>query len=189
MTRNRMTQINTSFQKQDIEVIVHIIDKLPSEYSEVITAVVEGMTAITLTELKNKIRAFYKRKFKTEKSYNEIALFAGGNFKSLCRNCGKQGHKSADCIKCFNCNKFACHTAIYCPEEKKKIADKKETSFFVGCAVEAEEKEEEIRRFGFISSDPKKKIIIFSIVHRVEEKNAGWPTLEPPVISHPVNLV
>ena len=52
----------------------------------------------TLTELKNKIRAFYKRKFKTEKSStNEIALFAGGKFKGLCRNCGKQGHKSADC--------------------------------------------------------------------------------------------
>ena len=32
-------------------------------------------------------------------------------------------------------------------------------------------------------------IIILSIVHRVEEKNDGWPTLELPVISHPVNLV
>jgi hypothetical protein len=28
-----------------------------------------------------------------------------------------------------------------------------------------------------------------NIVHCVEEKNDGWPTLELPVISHPVNLV
>jgi hypothetical protein len=105
-----------------------------------VITVVEGMTAITLTELKAKIRAFYKRKFKTEKSSNEIALFAGGKFKGLCRNCGKQAHKSADCrskgskadgektgkgIKCFNCNKFAGHIANDCPEEKKKkTADK-----------------------------------------------------------------
>ena len=47
MIRNRMTQINSSFQKQDIEVIAHIIDKLPSEYSEVIS-VVEGMTRKSL---------------------------------------------------------------------------------------------------------------------------------------------
>ena len=151
MIHNRMTQINSSFPEQDIEVIAHIIDKFPSEYS-------------------NKIRAFYKRKFKTENSStNEIALFAGGKFKGLCRNCGTQGHKSADCrskgskadgektgkgIKCFNCNKFAGHIAKDCPDEKKKkTADKKETSFFVGCAVEAEEEEEEIHRFGFISDN------------------------------------
>ncbi len=47
MIRNRLTQINSSFQKQNIEVIAHIIDKLPSEYSEVIS-VVEGMTRKSL---------------------------------------------------------------------------------------------------------------------------------------------
>ena len=57
-----------------MEVIANIIDKLPVEYSEVVT-VVEGMTTISLNKLKGKIRAFCKRKLKGTKSTNEIALF------------------------------------------------------------------------------------------------------------------
>ena len=40
--RNRMIQIDIDFEKKDAEVIAHIIDKLPGEYSEVIT-MVEGV--------------------------------------------------------------------------------------------------------------------------------------------------
>ena len=72
-----------------------MMNKLPKEYSEVIT-VIEGMGTITLSDLKSKLRAFYKRKFK-DLNTNEIALFANGKFKGLCKNCGKQGHKAADC--------------------------------------------------------------------------------------------
>ena len=95
--RNRMIQIDIDFEKKDAEVIAHIIDKLPGEYSEVIT-MVEGVKNVTLTEIKAKIRAFYKRKFKTtDKNEDELALFVGGKFKGNCRNCGKQGHKAAEC--------------------------------------------------------------------------------------------
>ena len=100
------------------------------------------MGTITLSDLKSKLRAFYKRKFK-DLNTNEIALFANGKFKGLCKNCGKQGHKAADCrsknntgganketkgkgVKCFNCNKYAGHIAKDCPEEKK-TKEKKET--------------------------------------------------------------
>ena len=144
--KNRMRQIDTSFEKKEVEVIAHMMNKLPKEYSEVIT-VIEGMGTITLSDLKSKLRAFYKRKFK-DLNTNEIALFANGKFKGLCKNCGKQGHKAADCrsksntaganketkgkgVKCFNCNKYAGHIAKDCPEEKK-TKEKKETGMFVG---------------------------------------------------------
>ncbi len=98
LLRHRMTVINPSFTKKDEELIAHIIANLPNKYSEVIT-VVEGMDKITLTEVKAKIRVFNKQKFKTDKSpikEKELALFAG-QFKGNCRNCGKQGHKAAEC--------------------------------------------------------------------------------------------
>ena len=157
--RNRMCQIDSSFDKKDVEIIAHIINKLPADYSEVIT-VVEGMSGITLTELKSKIRAFYKRKFKGEKNGNEHALYAGKTNKNKCKNCGKQGHRTAECrtvsntagkkneakgIKCFNCNKYAGHIAKDCPEpkqarnkkgdKKEKDDDKPETGMFVGMAI------------------------------------------------------
>ena len=128
--------IDVKFTKSDEEIVAHIIDRLPKEYSEVVT-VVEGMQNVNLQELKGKIRAFHKRRFKKDvKDKDEIALYAGGKFKGTFRNCGKQGHKSADCrsktntagnkgggggrdIKCFNCNKYAGHVANDCPEEKK----------------------------------------------------------------------
>ena len=156
--RNRMTQINPKYEKEDGEVIAHILRKLPSEYSDVVTAV-EGMSSMTLRDIKTKIRAFHKRKIVGNKSAGELAMYAGGKFKGDCRNCGKQGHKASECrsksnvagdkghkdkktgIKCFNCNKFAGHYAKDCPEKKKtKTSDeKKETGMFVGMCVQENE--------------------------------------------------
>ena len=69
-TMNRMSQIDTSLEKKEVEVIAHIM---------------EGIGTITLSDMKFKLRAFYKRKFK-EANTNEIALFANGKFKGLCKN-------------------------------------------------------------------------------------------------------
>ena len=150
---SKMMQIDESFGKKDAEMIAHIIDALPKGYSEVVT-VVEGMSSLTLQELKAKIRAFYKRRFKNEKDKNELALFAGGKFKGNCKNCGKQGHKAAECrsksntagdkskvnqgVKCFNCNKFAGHYARDCPESKRNKNEntKTETGMFIGMMIE-----------------------------------------------------
>jgi hypothetical protein len=94
--RNQMQMIDVKFTKSDEEIVAHIIDRLPKEYSEEVT-VVEGIQNVTYRR-KGKIRAFHKRGFKKDvKDKEEIALYAGGKFKGTCRNCGKQGHKSADC--------------------------------------------------------------------------------------------
>lgn len=158
LIRNRMTQINAKFEKEDEEVIAHILNKLPAEYSEVVTNV-EGMSSMTLRDVKAKIRAFYKRKFKDTNTAKELAMTAGGKFKGQCRNCGKQGHKASECrsksnvagdkgqkdkktgVKCFNCNKFAGHYAKDCPELKKTKTsdDKKETGMFVGMCTQKHE--------------------------------------------------
>ena len=155
LIRDRMTQINIKFEKEDEEVIAHILNKLPPEYSEVVTNV-EGMSSMTLRDVKAKIRAFYKRKLKDKQTTQEHAMYANGKFKGDCRNCGKQGHKASEChsksnvagdkgqkekksgIKCFNCNKYAGHYAKDCPESKKKKAtdEKKETGMFVGMCVQ-----------------------------------------------------
>ena len=158
LIRDRMTQINAKFEKDDVEIIAHIINKLPPEYSEVVTSV-DGMSSMTLRDVKAKIRSFYKRKFKDNKNSTELAMSAGGKFKGQCRNCGKQGHKASECrsksnvagdrghkekktgIKCFNCNKFGGHYAKDCPEEKRKKAnqDTKETGMFLGMCTQKNE--------------------------------------------------
>ena len=92
-----MATIDSAYEKKDLKMIAHILDKLPKEYSEVVT-MVEAMPSLTLEYLKAKICAFFKRKFKNEKSDGELALAAfGTKFKELCRSCGKRGHKAADC--------------------------------------------------------------------------------------------
>ena len=157
LLRNRMATIDSAYEKKDLEMIAHILDKLPKEYSEVVT-MVEAMPSLTLEDLKAKIRAFFKRKFKNEKSDGELALAAfGTKFKGLCRSCGKQGHKAADCrvknkthgdgnrpppkgVKCFNCNKHAGHIAKDCPEPKRERTTTKETGMFVGmCTIDYED--------------------------------------------------
>ena len=167
-----MKLINVKFIKQDEELIAHILNKLPTDYSEVITTV-EGLTTMSLDDLKSKIRAFYKRKFKSEPSNDkEIALAITPKFKGTCRNCGRQGHRSNECrsrpagtkvdkprhppivgkgLKCFNCNKYAGHISKDCPEPRRentttKNRESNETGMFVGTC-------EEIHRVGLTSTD------------------------------------
>ena len=162
LLRTQMRLINTKFTKQDEELIAHILDKLPLEYSEVVTTV-EGQTTMTLDDLKSKIRVFYKRKFKCESTdAKEIALIMHPKFKGTCRNCGRQGHRANKCrsrpagsklekpktiatvgkgLKCFNCNKFAGHLSKDCPEPRcettsTKSKESNKTGMFVGVCKE-----------------------------------------------------
>ena len=96
LLNSRMTMINSAFEKQDMELIAHILNKLPSEYSKVVTSV-EGIMSLTLLDLQSKIHAFWKHKFKGEKNPKELALSVYTKFKGIYRNCCKQGHKSIDC--------------------------------------------------------------------------------------------
>ena len=95
--RSRPSSIDAKYAKQDYEVVAHIVNKLPDECSELITLVEGTTTTITLIELKSKIRTFFTRKLKDSKAGNELALAVNKLFKGLCRKCGKQGHKAADC--------------------------------------------------------------------------------------------
>ena len=72
-----MATNDSAYEKKDLEMIAHILDKLPKEYSEVVT-MVEAMPSLTLEDLKAKTRAFFKSKFKNEKSDGELALVAFG---------------------------------------------------------------------------------------------------------------
>ena len=111
-----MSAIGAAYVKADYEMVAHVVNKLPEEYSELITLVEGTTTTITLVDLKSKVRTFYTRKLKDSKAGNNLALAAFKQFKGLCRKCGKQGHKAADCrskesstpfkgIKCYNCNR------------------------------------------------------------------------------------
>ena len=73
LLNSRMTMINSVFEKQDMELIAHILNKLPNEYSKVVTSV-EGIMSLTLLDLQSKIHAFWKCKLKGEKSSKELAL-------------------------------------------------------------------------------------------------------------------
>ena len=155
LLNTRMTMINSAFKKQDMEMIMHILNKLPNKYSKVVTSV-EGLTSLALSDLQSKIRAFWKRKFKGEKNPKELALSVYTKFKGMCRNCAKQGHKSIDCrskrptlndekkkynkdIKCYNCGKNVGHIAKDCPEPKRERNVKTKTGMFVGVCIEIDE--------------------------------------------------
>ena len=173
LLRTRMKLIDTKFTKQDEELMAHILDKLPLEYSEVITTV-EGQTTLTLDDLKSKIRAFYKRKFKSESSNEKKRLLwlllpsskehaetAAGKAigANECRSkpAGTKSEKPKPIatvgkgLKCFNCNKFAGHLSKDCLEPRRdntntKPKESNETGMFVGVC-------EETHRVGLSSDD------------------------------------
>jgi hypothetical protein len=95
--RSRLSSIGVIYTKADYEMVAHIVNKLPDEYSELVTLVEGRTTTITLVDLKSKIRTFFARKLKDSKTGNELALAFNKTFKGLCCKCGKQGHKAVDC--------------------------------------------------------------------------------------------
>ena len=59
--------IDASYAKQDMELVAHILNSLPKEYSEVVTNI-EGSDDLTLADVKAKLRSFYQRRMKEEKN-------------------------------------------------------------------------------------------------------------------------
>ena len=93
----RRLKSNFNYEIDDEELMDHILLKLPSTYSEIVTTL-SSNDNLTLQKVKQEVTAFFTRKIKNfkEEEKKELALFAGG-FKGKCRNCGKIGHKAADC--------------------------------------------------------------------------------------------
>ena len=81
--------IATSYTKQDMELVAHILNSLPRQYSEVVTNI-EGLNNLALVDVKAKLRLFNQQRMKVEKP-GELALAVYTNFKRICHTCSKQG--------------------------------------------------------------------------------------------------
>ena len=68
---SRMTMISPAFEKEYMEMIAHILNKLPSKDSKVVISV-KGLTLVMISDLHSKIQAFWRRKFKGEKISKEL---------------------------------------------------------------------------------------------------------------------
>jgi ribosomal protein RSM22 (predicted rRNA methylase) len=52
--------IHTSYTKQDMELVAHILNSLPRQYSEVVTNI-EELDNLALADVKAKLRLFYQQ--------------------------------------------------------------------------------------------------------------------------------
>lgn len=153
---NRLRTIGKEYTKKGFEMKAHYLGGLPEGYEDVLTKLSGKVSEYDVYEIENEIRNKWKRDFKKsaeepEKEKNhalnvEKKKKGGFNkkFKGLCRNCGKQGHKSAECksdkkTTCFNCGKEG-HYARDCPDKAndkgKDQTKEKDMGMFVGMCYE-----------------------------------------------------
>jgi len=85
----------------DEDLIIHILNNLPKEYLSVVKQLEEGIETLTLEKVRDRLRMKFQRlkQESEEPGTEETALIAQpkGKFKGRCGNCGKFGHKRADC--------------------------------------------------------------------------------------------
>ena len=101
ITRRRL--ITLGHKMDDDDILIHILNNLPTEYETVIEISEEDLTLgkLTLQVLKQRTRARYARlskKSDVEASNNSVALMMKTGFKGACNVCGKIGHKGTDCF-------------------------------------------------------------------------------------------
>jgi len=96
----------------DEDFIIHVLNNLPLEYEVQISKLEERFSSttnpLTIGDMRNKLNLKYARlKCQSEVQLEaDQALAAFKQFKGKCTNCGKFGHKSADCrSKSTNKNK------------------------------------------------------------------------------------
>lgn len=89
---------------EEEDVMIHIINNLTLEYEDVIISlewqINSKVDTLTLDSLKEQLRSKFQRlkKMTGSKNSDERGLVVSGKtFKWACRNCGKIGHKAADC--------------------------------------------------------------------------------------------
>ena len=94
---------------EDLDFMTHVLANLPKEYLEISSRLERdlGKKILTVKEMRSELKIHYiKMKEVNNWTENEIALAATTNnsssrftkqFKGRCRNCGRLGHKSANC--------------------------------------------------------------------------------------------
>ena len=160
----RIGRINTKYEKDEIQMKSHIMNSMWMGYDPVIVKFRGELADTTLTKLRKEIVLQNKSLLKVKgKSTLESALMANVSkhpykkFKGTCRNCGKIGHKAAECrlkavkgsnevggkgkafsnksnVTCYNCGEKG-HYSNKCTKPKKIKATSDPTSdmaMFVG---------------------------------------------------------
>ena len=160
----RIGRINTKYEKDELQMKSHIKNSMSTVYDPVIVKFRGELADTTLTKLRKEIVLQYKSLLKVKgKSTSESALMANVSkhpykkFKGTCRNCGKIGHKVAECrlkavegsdeaggkgktssdksnVTCYNCGEKG-HYSNKCTKPKKHKATGDPTSdmaMFVG---------------------------------------------------------
>ncbi len=82
---------------QDEDYVAHVLTNLTAEYSELVTVLEEDLEGLTIQKLRERVRSFYRRKKKSEGSAEDNNQALIHIFKGRCNNCGKYGHKGANC--------------------------------------------------------------------------------------------
>ena len=96
----RLKSLGVDMSDEDFE--IHVLNNLPKEYEGTIQLCEEELdtSSLTITTMKKRIRARFTRLNKEYSKSNEsVALIMKNKFKGMCSNCGKIGHKGADCFE------------------------------------------------------------------------------------------
>ena len=113
---DKMAEIKTTYEKDELTMIAHVLSKLPKKpYEAAVTArKTVGYENLTLDDLKEELEDYWERNImkeekqgakddKANKAFN-VQDKGGGykskfakKFKGDCNKCGKQGHKATDC--------------------------------------------------------------------------------------------
>jgi len=172
--RNDMDKISLSAKMTDQDFMIHVLNNLPVEYD----VVLDGMESrlmlpdgdankLTIEDVRDKLNNRFERMDERESQTKEEVAFANftKQFKGICRNCGKYGHKAFECpdkkpegkgqdsnkkLICYHCGELG-HISYVCEVTKKadamrnkaKSMRNKANQETAAWAVDLEEKQED----------------------------------------------
>ena len=152
LERTRQLLKDIGYTMDDEDFMIHILNNLTRDYESTVERLETQVDKISVTDLRSEIRQKFRclQKYEGEdpSGDQEKALAGFKPFKGFCFQCGKQGHKSADCksnkaetnekgyrvkpaknkkgelITCFKCKK----KGHYANECKTKMPEQSDTA-------------------------------------------------------------